>query len=136
MLKLKTKIRKFQEFALLNLQQRICLSTSSDAEFVDLEKRMSVIVAQTAAEEQECEREQNLHNQLHQELDDSKRRKELIEGIMKDIEDLQDLTRQTSELEEKCASFSEELQRRCICPSCHVDNSNSLAELLQQMEQQ
>ena len=35
-----------------------------DAEFVDLEKRMSVIVAQTAAEEQECEREQNLHNQV------------------------------------------------------------------------
>ncbi|KAJ8422675.1 hypothetical protein Cgig2_025364 [Carnegiea gigantea] len=127
-------IQTLEEFAFLNVQQRICLTTSSgdilhsvahesnidslrtfyltdaeaqdlnfpakhihprgeDAEFVDLEKKISAIVAQTAAEERECETEQNLHNQLHQELDDSKRRKELIEGIAKDVKELQDLTR-------------------------------------------
>lgn len=102
MLELKTKIRKFQEFAFLNLQQRICLRTSSakhihprgeDAEFVDLEKKISAIVAQTAAEERECETEENLHNQLRQELDDSKGRNELIEAIVKEVKELQDLTR-------------------------------------------
>ncbi|GFY87103.1 hypothetical protein Acr_05g0007420 [Actinidia rufa] len=37
----------------------------------------------------------------------------------------------TSEFEEKIASLGEELQRRCICPSCHVDNAQALNEILQ-----
>lgn len=41
---------------------------------------------------------------------------------------------QTSNVEEKCALFSEELQRMCICRTCHLDNSEALAEVLQAME--
>ncbi|KAL2898460.1 Agglutinin receptor [Bienertia sinuspersici] len=147
MLKFKAEIRKFQNFALPNMQQNRCLRTSSgsvDTELIGLEKKVSFLVAQTATEEEECEREQNLHNQLQQDVVDFRRRLDLIEAIMKDVKELQNFTGypfrlcwflfQSSTLEEKCALFSEELQKRCICPTCHLDNSESLAEVLQAME--
>lgn len=44
-----------------------------------------------------------------------------------------DLTgnKQISELEVKCASLGDELQRRFLCPRCHQDNSESLDVILQ-----
>lgn len=36
---------------------------------------------------------------------------------------------QTSELEEMCASLGEELQKRCMCPTCHFDNVEALGEI-------
>ncbi|XP_059643158.1 uncharacterized protein LOC132285017 isoform X2 [Cornus florida] len=43
----------------------------------------------------------------------------------------QNIHKQTSEFEEKCASLGEELQRRCVCPSCHSDNVEQLGGILQ-----
>ncbi|KAL2523465.1 hypothetical protein Fot_27388 [Forsythia ovata] len=37
----------------------------------------------------------------------------------------------TSELEEKCASLGDELQKRFLCPRCHRDNSEELSGILQ-----
>ncbi|KAE8706726.1 ABC transporter family protein isoform 1 [Hibiscus syriacus] len=38
--------------------------------------------------------------------------------------------KQTSELEKTCASFNEELQKRCICPSCQTVNVEVLGGML------
>lgn len=39
--------------------------------------------------------------------------------------------KQTSELEEKCATLGDELQKRFQCPYCNQDNSAELSEILQ-----
>lgn len=39
--------------------------------------------------------------------------------------------KQISELEPMCASLGEELQKRCVCPSCHLDNVEALGEIFQ-----
>ncbi|XP_021771125.1 uncharacterized protein LOC110735244 [Chenopodium quinoa] len=96
MLNFKTEIRKFQEFSRPNQQPTSCLRTSSDsgdAELIDLEKKVSFTVAQTATEKEEREREQNLHKQLQQDVVDLRKRLELIGTIMKDIKELQNLTK-------------------------------------------
>lgn len=38
---------------------------TADSESIGLEKKVSSIVVQTAAEEEECKMEQDLHNQVH-----------------------------------------------------------------------
>lgn len=40
-------------------------------------------------------------------------------------------SKQTSELENKCASLGDELQRRSVCPKCHKDNTAALRQILQ-----
>ncbi|XP_021837836.2 uncharacterized protein [Spinacia oleracea] len=93
MFQFKTEIRKFKEFSLSNQQQTSCQKTSSDAELIDLEKKVSFMVAQTDTEEEERDREQNLHNLLQQDVVVLSRRLELIETIMKDMKELQNLTK-------------------------------------------
>ncbi|XP_057541032.1 uncharacterized protein LOC130818822 [Amaranthus tricolor] len=136
MLKFNTEIREFQNLAQPNMWQNSILKTSGsvDAESIDLEKKASFMVAQAVTEENEREREKNLQSQLQQYVVDFTRRLELIKTIMNDMKELQNLSRQTSALEEKCGFCSEELQKRCICPNCHLDNSESLAKLLQPTE--
>lgn len=65
----------------------------ADAELIVLEKKVPFMVAQTKTEEEDCEREQNLHIQLQLDVVDSRRRLELIVSIMKDIKELQNLTK-------------------------------------------
>ncbi|XP_074286540.1 uncharacterized protein LOC141611800 [Silene latifolia] len=140
MLDFKSEIRNFQGSS--NLSKRSGLRASSecnhvsreDAKVRDFEQKISYMVAQTAAEEEECGREQLLYNQLYQEMVDSGRKRDLVKMVMTDIKELQELTRLSSEMEEKCSTSSEELQRSCLCPNCHLDNTESLAELLQEME--
>lgn len=38
--------------------------------------------------------------------------------------------KQSSELEATCGSLGEELQKRCMCPRCHLDNLEAISELL------
>lgn len=40
-------------------------------------------------------------------------------------------SKQTSELENKCASLGDELQKRSVCPRCHKDNTAALSQILQ-----
>lgn len=42
--------------------------------------------------------------------------------------------KQSSKLEATYSSLGEELQRRCMCPNCHVDNLESFSELLANLE--
>ncbi|KAF3444718.1 hypothetical protein FNV43_RR14411 [Rhamnella rubrinervis] len=41
------------------------------------------------------------------------------------------INKQISKLEPVCASLGEELQKRCVCTSCHLDNVESLGEVFQ-----
>ncbi|CAL5370001.1 unnamed protein product [Camellia sinensis] len=130
------------------------LSDAEDPEVSrrDLDNKIAEIISQTTVEEQECQAEQTIHKQVQEELIDLERKVFLMESIMKESIKLQDLTRypyqnskyvacslqlekrtptQTSEFEERCASLGEELQRRCICPSCHLDNVEALDGILQ-----
>ncbi|KAF5961755.1 hypothetical protein HYC85_002964 [Camellia sinensis] len=79
------------------------LSDAEDPEVSrrDLDNKIAEIISQTTVEEQECQADQTIHKQV------------------------------TSEFEERCASLGEELQRRCICPSCHLDNVEALDGILQ-----
>ncbi|XP_028059808.1 tropomyosin isoform X3 [Camellia sinensis] len=144
MFELNTNIRKFQERIACAFCEDNSIQTSmndgqklSDAEDPevsrrDLDNKIAEIISQTTVEEQECQAEQTIHKQVVQEeLIDLERKVFLMESIMKESIELQDLTRQTSEFEERCASLGEELQRRCICPSCHLDNVEALDGILQ-----
>ena len=42
--------------------------------------------------------------------------------------------KQSSKLEGAYSSLGDELQVRCICPSCRVDNLDSFSEILANME--
>ncbi|PSS30422.1 Kinesin-like protein [Actinidia chinensis var. chinensis] len=142
MFNLNADIRKFQEkingaFYENNL---IKTSTNNGQELDDtedaevrkgLENQIGEIISQTNAVEQEYQAELNIQKQVQVELIDLERKVFLMEAIKKESIELQDLTSQTSEFEEKIASLGEELQRRCICPSCHVDNAMALNEILQ-----
>ncbi|XP_028059807.1 tropomyosin isoform X2 [Camellia sinensis] len=144
MFELNTNIRKFQERIACAFCEDNSIQTSmndagqklSDAEDPevsrrDLDNKIAEIISQTTVEEQECQAEQTIHKQVQEELIDLERKVFLMESIMKESIELQDLTRQTSEFEERCASLGEELQRRCICPSCHLDNVEALDGILQ-----
>ncbi|KAK8497460.1 hypothetical protein V6N12_016984 [Hibiscus sabdariffa] len=58
----------------------------------------------------------------------------VVSQIAKEEEDYlaeQNTQKQTSELEKTSASISEELQKRCICPSCQTVNVEALGGMLQ-----
>lgn len=59
------------------------------------------------------------------------RKASLIEGITKENMEMQELARQTSELENRRSSLGDELQRRSVCPRCHKDNAEALGQILQ-----
>ncbi|KAG6716796.1 hypothetical protein I3842_04G066600 [Carya illinoinensis] len=96
-----------------------------------MEDTLSHTISQISKEEEECQAEQDIQKKFQQELVDHEKKVSLMEVILKETKALQDMTRQTSELEVTCASLGEELQRRCACPSCHLDNVEALGKLLQ-----
>ncbi|XVF14183.1 hypothetical protein REPUB_Repub09cG0035200 [Reevesia pubescens] len=62
---------------------------------------------------------------------------DIVSQIAKEEEEFlaeQNIQKQTSKLEEICASLSEELQKRSICPSCHSVNLEALGGILQENE--
>ncbi|CAL5325177.1 unnamed protein product [Camellia sinensis] len=160
MFELNTNIRKFQERIACAFCEDNSIQTSmndgqklSDAEDPevsrrDLDNKIAEIISQTTVEEQECQAEQTIHKQVQEELIDLERKVFLMESIMKESIEVNMLhalfswrkghrrmsltgNKQTSEFEERCASLGEELQRRCICPSCHLDNVEALDGILQ-----
>ncbi|XP_016509297.1 uncharacterized protein LOC107826783 isoform X2 [Nicotiana tabacum] len=143
MLDLNAQIRKFHETRASIFQNDNCSESASkpgpakakaeDAEAVkrDLQNKLAQIVFQITKEEEEYQVEQNIHTQLQEELNILERKASLIEGITKENMEMQELARQTSELENRCASLGDELQKRSVCPSCHRDNTEALSEIVQ-----
>lgn len=89
------------------------------------------VASQIYKEEQEYLAEENIQKQVQKEHVDLQRKVSLVDVIVKETEVLQDLTRQTSELEQDCASLGEQLQNRCICPICRADNVEALGGVLE-----
>ncbi|MCE0482473.1 hypothetical protein HAX54_041270 [Datura stramonium] len=120
----------------------------------DLQNKLAQIVSQITKEEEEFQAEQDIHRQasycvfvrpLEEELSILERKVSLIEGITKENMEMQEShaldsstiivsltgSKQTSELENRCSSLGDELQRRSVCPRCHKDNTEALGEILQ-----
>ncbi|XP_061980284.1 uncharacterized protein LOC133700674 isoform X2 [Populus nigra] len=141
MFELNTKIRKFQAEKGLESQKKSSIGTTADCKAekkvvtgVDLRALKDVlahVASQITKEEQEYLAEENIQKQVQEEYVDLQRKVSLVDVIVKETELLQDLTRQTSELEQNCASLGEQLQSRCVCPICRADNVEALGGVLQ-----
>ncbi|KAL9404080.1 hypothetical protein Peur_001052 [Populus x canadensis] len=141
MFELNTKIRKFQAEKGLESQKKSSIGTTADCKAekkvvtgVDLRALKDVlahVASQIIKEEQEYLAEENIQKQVQEEYVDLQRKVSLVDVIVKETELLQDLTRQTSELEQNCASLGEQLQSRCVCPICRADNVEALGGVLQ-----
>uniref|UniRef100_A0A2N9ELD9 Uncharacterized protein n=1 Tax=Fagus sylvatica TaxID=28930 RepID=A0A2N9ELD9_FAGSY len=150
-----TKIRKFHETNACNVHHENHVGTAAvtkdkhvnkvtEVDPMTSEDTMAHIISETTQQEEEYQAELNFQKLVQQELIDCEKKVSLMEVIMKVTKALQDITRypyqnyvaknvsltgnkQTSELEVTCASLGEELQRSCICPSCHLDNVDVLS---------
>uniref|UniRef100_A0A6M2EZG7 Uncharacterized protein n=1 Tax=Populus davidiana TaxID=266767 RepID=A0A6M2EZG7_9ROSI len=141
MFELNTKIRNFQTEKGLESQKKSSIGTTADCKAekkvvtdVDLRALQDVlahVASQIYKEEQEYLAEENIQKQVQKEHVDLQRKVSLVDVIVKETEVLQDLTRQTSELEQDCASLGEQLQNRCICPICRADNVEALGGVLE-----
>ncbi|KAK3001132.1 hypothetical protein RJ639_022207, partial [Escallonia herrerae] len=128
MLKLNSNVRNFQDTVKYAFDEANSNGTASkdepgskatnaeDAEVSRraLENELPQIMSQTTAVEQEYPADQNANKQIEQEL--------------------LDVERKTSEFEETCASLGDELQKRCVCPSCHLNNVEALGGILQKTD--
>ncbi|KAF9604323.1 hypothetical protein IFM89_005904 [Coptis chinensis] len=124
----------------------------------DLEDKLELITSQTHKQEVEYQENQDKQTKVQQELVDWEKNASFIKAVVKETKELQELTRypflisrpnwtptystfsedlsltlntQTAESEETCAALGEELQRRCACPSCHLDNIGALGGILE-----
>ncbi|KAK8653340.1 hypothetical protein V6N13_127347 [Hibiscus sabdariffa] len=158
MVQFNTKIRKFQETIASGFENKNIVgnATDEDHKFIKkddtkiasrtIEDQLAHVVSQIAKEEEDYLAEQNTQKQLQLELVDIERKVCLMDVMMRETKALEDLTRypyqiclrnsltgnkQTSELEKTSASISEELQKRCICPSCQTVNVEALGGMLQ-----
>ncbi|XP_050381736.1 MAR-binding filament-like protein 1 isoform X2 [Argentina anserina] len=153
MMELNSMIRKFQESIAGKTNEENymeidagdgCNDVSEGQELVreevaevslrELEEMLACVVSETAKVEEEYKSEQNIQKQAQQELIDCERKVFLMEATLNATKELQDLTRQTSELEQTYATLGENLQMRCACPSCHLDNMEALGRLAQSNE--
>ncbi|KAL4367790.1 hypothetical protein GQ457_05G010280 [Hibiscus cannabinus] len=150
--------RKFQETIASGFENKNIVgnATDEDHKFIKkddtkiasrtIEDQLAHVVSQIAKEEEDYLAEQNTQKQLQLELVDIERKVCLMDVMMRETKALEDLTRypyqiclrnsltgnkQTSELEKTSASISEELQKRCICPSCQTVNVEALGGMLQ-----
>ncbi|KAF6157289.1 hypothetical protein GIB67_004227 [Kingdonia uniflora] len=154
MLELNKKIRKFQDVAgTSNEEKNIELSSDDGVEIMkeqemqdkqdalrDLEDKLADIVSKTQREEQEYQNVHDFQKKVQQEQFDLEKKVKLMEAVVKEMKELQELTKyplslkkqtkivytQTAELEEACTSMGAELQARCTCPCCHLDNMDEL----------
>ncbi|KAJ7974480.1 Spindle assembly checkpoint component [Quillaja saponaria] len=157
MFELNAKIRKFQEKITCNTPTVDCVESAAcedaehrimnndDAEVAlsTLEDMLADIICQTTKEEEEYQAEQNIQKKVQQELIESERMVSLMDMIMEETKALQELTssnvsltgnKQTSQLEATYSTLGEELQKRCVCPSCHFDNMEALGGILRANE--
>ncbi|XP_050104046.1 uncharacterized protein LOC126583628 isoform X1 [Malus sylvestris] len=146
MFEINAKIRKFQESIAGHIhEEEYCGSAEeedpklgkeevTEGDLRELEDMLAGVVSQTTKAEEEYKAEQNTQKQVQQVLSDCERKVFLMEELLKATKEVHDLTRQTSELEQICATIGETLQSRCVCPSCHFDNVDVLGGLIQSSE--
>ncbi|XP_018477744.1 uncharacterized protein LOC108848799 isoform X2 [Raphanus sativus] len=92
---------------------------------------LSDVNSQLAQEEEGYLEELNIKEKLQKELDEYEKKMSLMEAITEKTNSVQNLARQSSELEQTLASLGEELQKRCRCQHCQAENLEVLSLLLQ-----
>ncbi|KAM3713722.1 hypothetical protein ACB098_01G280300 [Castanea mollissima] len=139
MVELNARIRKFHQETMtcdVHHENHVGMATETEdkpvTEFTEVDPKSSEdtlahIISQTTKEEEELQAELNFQKQVQQDLIDFEKKVSLMEVIMKVRKAVDDITMQSDELEFKFASLREELQRSCICPSCHLDNVEALS---------
>ncbi|XP_008230692.1 PREDICTED: uncharacterized protein LOC103329940 [Prunus mume] len=146
MFEINTQIRKFQESIARKIYEplyngsteeedpKLAKEEVTEGALSTLEDMLAGVISQTTEVEEEYKSEQKIQKQVQQALIDCERKVFLMEEMLQATKALQDLTRQTSELEQICATVGEKLQRRCICPGCHLDNVGVLGGLMESSE--
>ncbi|KAK9925178.1 hypothetical protein M0R45_033512 [Rubus argutus] len=127
MFELNSKIRKFQQSIAAKIHdenymeiepddegQELVREEVSEVSIRALEEMLACVLSETAKAEEEYKSEENIQKQVQQVLVDCERK--------------------TSKLEQTYATLGENLQRRCACPSCHLDNVEALGTLTQSNE--
>ncbi|KAK7339438.1 hypothetical protein VNO77_20104 [Canavalia gladiata] len=124
-----------------------------------LESQLLEIISETAQVNEEYQAEQKIYKNVQQQLIDYERKVSLMKMIVMETKELQDLTiypykyligavvlivsasvmsltgnKESSKLEATYNSLGEELQRRCMCPGCHLDNLDLVGELVANQE--
>ncbi|XP_027335986.1 uncharacterized protein LOC113849931 isoform X2 [Abrus precatorius] len=129
MLRLNAEIRKFHHNIITWEIDAVDCAASKDAPQVImkendaevalkvLESRLLELISQTAKADEEYQAEQKIYKNHNQSRVTS------LTG-----------NKQSSKLEATYSSLGEELQRRCMCPSCHLDNLDSFSELVANQE--
>ncbi|XVE68023.1 hypothetical protein DITRI_Ditri09bG0035100 [Diplodiscus trichospermus] len=110
MVEFNAKIRKFQETVSSGFQKENTVGNAAEEGDKFVKKEVTEIASRT------------IEDQLAH----------ILSQIAKEEEEYlaeQNIQKQTFELEKTCASLSEELQKRCRCPSCHVVNVEALGTL-------
>ncbi|XP_056176179.1 uncharacterized protein LOC115670281 isoform X2 [Syzygium oleosum] len=137
MYEMNAEIRNFQKTAFRDVGKEdiignssdSCLSVKEDVRGIadrTLEDKLAHVITELTKEEEMFQVEQNMQKQVQQESLDLEMKVPLMEAIAKATRDLQDLTRQSSQLEQKYSGLAEELQRRSVCPSCRQNNIEAL----------
>ncbi|XP_042022431.1 uncharacterized protein LOC121769747 isoform X2 [Salvia splendens] len=144
MLELNAEIRKFQEFIVSSSYvdksaqatptgagPLITHKQDGEQARLALKNELAQMVLHSDQEEQQYKAEKEMCSMLQEELSNLKRKAMLLESVIKESMELQELSKQTSKLEEKCAAFGDELQKRFLCPQCNEDNSAELGAIIQ-----
>ncbi|KAG6382852.1 hypothetical protein SASPL_157431 [Salvia splendens] len=147
MLELNAEIRKFQEFIVSSSYvDKSAQATPTGGPLIThkqdgeqarlaLKNELAQMVLHSDQEEQQYKAEKEMCSMLQEELSNLKRKAMLLESVIKESMELQELSKYplsfTSELEEKCAAFGDELQKRFLCPQCNEDNSAELGAIIQ-----
>ncbi|CAN1162806.1 hypothetical protein LINPERHAP2_LOCUS24682 [Linum perenne] len=126
MIEANCRIRKFHQTISSKLPKQISNKTAAEKK----RNKLAQVTSEIQKEEQMHLAEKNVKKQLEQQYADLQKKVSLMEMIMKERESLQDMGRQTSELEQTCAVLGEELQKRCACPNCHKDNIEEISGLV------
>ncbi|KAK7373268.1 hypothetical protein VNO80_06668 [Phaseolus coccineus] len=163
MLHMNGKIRKFQEsIVTCDIDEVDCTASRDESQVImkendaevalcDLESTLVEVTSQIAKENEEYQAEQKNYKNVQQQLIDCERKVSLMGMIVMLTKELLDLTiypykysivfivlvvpsSYSSKLEVTCSSLGEELQVRCTCPGCHLDNVDSFSEILANLE--
>ncbi|XP_044467505.1 uncharacterized protein LOC123197322 [Mangifera indica] len=142
MFEFNNKIREFHMTVACNFQKDITVGTAAEGDhnfskkedtevpLETLEDKLTDMVSQIAKAEEAHQKEENIYKQVQLELADLERKVSLMGGILTETKALQELTGQTSDMEKTVASLSQELQKRCMCPSCGRKNVEALGDIL------
>uniref|UniRef100_A0A804KPH5 Uncharacterized protein n=1 Tax=Musa acuminata subsp. malaccensis TaxID=214687 RepID=A0A804KPH5_MUSAM len=87
-----------------------------------LEDNITCLSTQMHELEAEYEKERHNRDKVCEQLAHVERRWFLVTAIMEETKQLQELAKQTSELEKVYASLGEDLQKKCTCPGCGSNN--------------